>query len=281
MRVDTHVHVWDLAVRDQPWTAPLPALRRSFGLAELAPSLDAHAFDAVVLVQTVCVAEETPELLSLAAHEKRVAGVVGWVDLTAPDVHAQLATLRGSEVGESLVGIRHQVQEEEDPRWLCREDVRRGLRAIAGAGLVYELVVRPPQLESVLDTVTTVPELRFVLDHAAKPDVSKPPAADWQSAIQALGDRDNVVAKLSGLTSEAGPEVCVEALRPFADVLLSAFGAERLMFGSDWPVCLLGGGYDLTVRATRAWLDGWGPHEREQVFGATAARVYGLGVEDR
>ena len=276
MRVDSHVHVWDLAVRDQPWTASLPPLRRSFTLAELAPSLRRHRIDGVVLVQTVCVAEETPELLALAAADGRVAAVVGWVELTAGDVAARLRALRAGPGGERLAGIRHQVQEEADPRWLCREPVRRGLRAVAEAGLVYELVVRPHQLEAVLDTVAALPQLRFVLDHGAKPDVSAPPTPAWRDAMHRLGGHAHVVAKLSGLTSEAGASWTAEALRPFADTLVSAFGAERLMFGSDWPVCLLGGGYDATLRAASEWLDGCGRHARERVFGATAADVYGL-----
>ncbi len=278
MRLDSHVHVWDLAVRDQPWTASLPALRRSFSFADLIPSLDAHGIDGVVLVQTVCVAEETPELLSLAASEQRVLAVVGWVDLCAADVAERLRALGAGEGGAALAGIRHQVQEETDPRWLCREEVRRGLRAVAEAGLVYELVVRPPQLPAVLDTVAALPQVRFVLDHGAKPELAAAPDTDWREAMATLADCPNVVAKLSGLTSEAEPGWTAEALRPFASTLMDAFGAERIMFGSDWPVCLLGGGYEVTIEAARAWLDVWGPREHGLVFGATAAHVYGLGA---
>jgi L-fuconolactonase len=278
VRLDSHVHVWDLAVRDQPWTASLPALRRSFSVADIIPWLDAYGIDGVVLVQTVCVAEETPELLSLAASERRVKAVVGWVDLGAPDVAERLSALRAGKGGATLAGIRHQVQEEADPRWLCREEVRRGLRAVADAGLAYELVVRPPQLAAALDTVTALPQLRFVLDHGAKPELAAPPAADWREAMAALAARPNVVAKLSGLTSEARAGWTVEALRPFAETLMDAFGAERLMFGSDWPVCLLGGGYEVTIEAARAWLEPWGQHELALVFGATAARVYEMGT---
>jgi L-fuconolactonase len=282
MRVDSHVHVWDLAVREQPWTASLPVLRRSFTLADLTPSLAAHQIDRVVLVQTVCVAAETPEMLTLAAGEERVGGVVGWVDLCVSDVAARLQALRAGEGGAALVGIRHQVQEEDDPLWLCRANVRRGLEAVADAGLVYELVVRPPQLEAVLDTVTALPHLRFVLDHGAKPDVSAPVSAEWREAMHRLGARGNVVAKLSGLTSEAGAAGwTVESLRPFAEPLIDAFGVERLMFGSDWPVCLLGGGYDATIEATQAWLGDRSDAERELVFGGVAARVYGLEASAR
>jgi len=278
VRVDAHVHVWDLAVRDQPWTADLPELRRSFALAELAPSLAAHAIETAVLVQTVCVPEETPEFLALAAAEPVISGVVGWVDLTAAsaDVAARVAALRALPGGAALVGIRHQVQEEHDPRWLCRDEVRRGLAEVARAGLAYDLVVRPPQLAATLETARALPELRFVLDHAGKPDPTRPPSPQWTAAIDALGALDNVTAKLSGLTSEAGPEWTLDGLRRFADALLTAFGPDRVLFGSDWPVCRLGGGYDATIAAMEALCAGLSAAERAAVFGETAARVYGL-----
>jgi L-fuconolactonase len=276
VRVDAHVHIWDLDVRDQPWTADLRPLRRSFPLSELAPALADHAIDAAVLVQTVCVPEETPEFLALADARTVVAGVVGWVDLTAADVASRLAALRALPGGSALVGVRHQVQDEPNPRWLCRDDVRRGLAEVAAAGLVYELVVRPPQLEATIETAQALTELRFVLDHGGKPELTRPPAPQWTAALTALGALPNVAAKLSGLTSEAGTGWTVDDLRPFGDALLGAFGSDRLLFGSDWPVCLLGGGYDPTIDAMEALTAGLSSAERAAVFGETATRVYGL-----
>ncbi|MCL2419354.1 MAG: amidohydrolase family protein [Conexibacteraceae bacterium] len=277
MRIDAHHHVWDLEVRDQPWTAGIPALRRSFTLEDLEPALRRHAIDATVLVQTVCVAQETPELLALAAAEPVIAGVVGWVDLTAPDVSDAIAALRESPGGERLVGIRHQVQEEPDHRFLVRADVRRGLRAVAEAGLVYDLLVRPHQLPAAVTAVQAVPELRFVLDHAGKPVLDGPPSAKWPAAIDGLAARPNVTVKLSGLTSEAPAGWNEEMLAPFVERLLTRFGPERMMFGSDWPVCLLGGGYDRTIAAAEALTAELAPHERDLVFGEVAMSVYGLG----
>ena len=177
--VDAHHHVWDLSVwdlsvRDQPRIAgpSMLPLRRNFGLADLAVPAHAAGVTGTVVVQTVPVTAETPELLALAAGSDLVAGVVGWVDLTDPAVGERLAQLREEPGGAHLVGIRHLVQEEADPDWLGRGDVRRGLRAVAAAGLAYDLLVRPRQLAAAVAAAQALPELRFVLDHLAKPPVA-------------------------------------------------------------------------------------------------------------
>lgn len=178
--VDAHHHVWDLSVRDQEWITgeELAPIRRNFTLADLEPEARAAGVGATVLVQTVTVAEETPEFLALAHGSDLVAGVVGWTDLTAPDVAGALAALRELPGGDLLTGIRHQVQGESDPRWLLRPDVLRGLAAVADAGLAYDLIVRPHQLPAATAAAALLPGLTFVLDHAGKPpsprDTSSP-----------------------------------------------------------------------------------------------------------
>jgi L-fuconolactonase len=277
-RIDAHHHVWDLAVRDQPWTAPLPALRRTFTIDDLRPHLTAHDIAATVAVQTITVPEETPELLALAAAEPVVAGVVGWVDLTAQDIDDELARLRALPGGHALVGVRHQVQEEPDPRWLCRADVRRGLAAVAMAGLTYDLVVTADQLVATVETVQAVPELTFVLDHGGKPAIRIGDLEPWRGHIAALGRCANATAKLSGLVTEAEHDTWTVAdLRPYADTLLSSFGPARLMYGSDWPVCLLAAPYDRVIEAAEELTAQLSPTEQADVFGGTAARSYRLG----
>jgi L-fuconolactonase len=277
--VDAHHHLWDLAVRDQDWIsgAELAPLRRDFLAGELAAEAGAAGVDASVLVQTVTVAEETPEFLALAAASELIAGVVGWTDLTAPDVGDQLGRLAELPGGDALVGIRHQVQGEPDPDWLRRPDVRRGLTAVGRAGLVYDLVILPHQLPAATATAAALPELTFVLDHLGKPPVASGALEPWATDLRALAALPNTVCKLSGLVTEADwHDWSVDGLRPYADTVLEAFGPDRLMFGSDWPVCTLAAGYRQVLDTARELTAALDPDESAAVFGGTAVRVYGL-----
>uniref|UniRef100_UPI0036B3BFD2 amidohydrolase family protein n=1 Tax=Streptomyces mirabilis TaxID=68239 RepID=UPI0036B3BFD2 len=279
MRVDAHHHVWDLSVRDQDWiTGPdLQPLRRDFGVADLAPQARAAGVDRTVLVQTITVREETPEFLALAARSELIAGVVGWTDLTRPDVADELARLRELPGGRHLKGIRHQVQGETDPEWLLRPDVRDGLAAVAEAGLVYDLVVLPHQLPACVRAAADHPGLTFVLDHLGKPPIATGALNPWATAVRALAELPNTVCKLSGMVTEADhAKWTVDGLRPYADTVLDAFGPGRLMFGSDWPVCTLAASYSQVVDAAEELTGGLGAEDRAEVFGGTATRVYRL-----
>ncbi|MFG2796318.1 amidohydrolase family protein [Streptomyces pseudovenezuelae] len=275
--VDAHHHVWDLSVRDQDWIASDSPLRRNFTLADLAPEAAAAGVDRTVLVQTVTVPEETPEFLALAAGHELIAGVVGWTDLTRPDIADELARLRSLPGGTRLKGIRHQVQGEPDPGWLLRPDVRRGLTAVADAGLVYDLVVLPHQLPACVKAAESLPQLTFVLDHLGKPPIASGGPEPWATDVRALAALPNTVCKLSGMVTEADLATwTIDDLRPYADTVLDAFGPDRLMFGSDWPVCTLGATYGETMSVTKELTAGLGASERADVLGGTATRTYGL-----
>ncbi len=280
--IDAHHHVWDLSTRDQPWIDPatMAAIRRDFTLGDLLGPARAAGITATVLLQTVADPAETPEFLALAATSgfDLVAGVVGWVDLTDPGVSDALASLVQALGGERLVGIRHGVQGEADPRWLCRPDVRRGLRAVAEAGLAYDLLTLPHQLPAVIETLRAVPELRFVLDHLSKPPIASSVMQPWTDHLRTLARCDNVAAKLSGLVTEADwARWTVADLRPYADVALEAFGPRRLMFGSDWPVCLLAANsYGEVVRTAKQLTADLSEAEQVEVFSGTAQRWYDL-----
>jgi L-fuconolactonase len=255
MRVDAHHHMWDLAVRDQEWTAEpglAETLHRTFTLDDLVPLTAAAGIEASVLVQTITVAEETPEFLALAEASPLVKAVTGWTDLTEPDIADTLQGLKEGPGGRWLKGIRHQVQGEPDPEWLVREDVLRGLKAVGEAGLVYELLTLPGQLPAAIKAAQTLPGTSFVLDHCSKPPIT------------------------TGLVTEASKDWKTEDLRPYTDVVLAAFGPERVMFGSDWPVCLLHATYAQVVAATEELTQGLDEAGREAVWGGTAARVYGI-----
>ncbi|NQX30001.1 amidohydrolase family protein [Microbacteriaceae bacterium VKM Ac-2854] len=283
IRVDAHQHVWDPAVRAQPWTAGSPTLQRAFTLDDVRPSLAAAGIGGTVLVQTVNSVDETEELLAQAAGEHAIAGVVGWTDLESPAVSDALAALTAHPGGAALVGIRHQVQEEPDPEWLLRPSVLRGLRAVAAAGLAFDLVIVPRQLPAAIGAARAVPELRFVLDHGGKPDIRSGRMRPWREEIAALAALPNVSAKLSGLFTSSGIDGELDGtldgaqlarIRPYSDELLQAFGAQRLMFGSDWPVSSTAGSYAAVLAATAALLSALAEAERAAVIGGTAACWY-------
>ncbi|MET9385543.1 amidohydrolase family protein [Streptomyces sp. NPDC002928] len=280
MTVDAHHHVWDLSVRDQDWiTGPeLQPLRRDFTIDDLEPEARAAGVDRTVLVQTITVQEETPEFLALAAERELIAGVVGWTDLTRPDVADELARLRELPGGQYLKGIRHQVQGEPDPQWLLRPDVRRGLTAVAEAGLVYDLVVLPHQLPACAEAAAGHEGLTFVLDHLGKPPVASGEREPWATAVRALAALPNTVCKLSGLVTEADWKTWRPAdLRPYTDTVLDAFGPHRLMFGSDWPVCTLAATYAEVAGAVHELTAHLGAAERARLYEGTATAVYDLG----
>jgi L-fuconolactonase len=278
-RVDAHHHFLAPSRRRYPWLDPSwTALRADAGPDRLRPHLRAAEIDATVLVQTLPDEDETEELLAHAAQHRWIAGVVGWVDLTAPDVPGRLERLRARPGGERLVGIRHNVHDEADPRWLGRADVRRGLAACADAGLAFDLLLKPRDLPAAVEAVAALPALTFVVDHLAKPPIADGWSAPWADGIRALAGHDHVSAKLSGLVTEAHWTGWTAAeLRPAVEHARACFGDERLLFGSDWPVCELAAGYDEVLGAalealgtTAAQADASG------LLGANAARVYGL-----
>jgi L-fuconolactonase len=279
IRVDAHHHVWDLAVRDEPWIVgdAMAPIRRSFGLDDLAPLAQATDITQTVLVQTVSDTEETRDFLALAENHELVGAVTGWIDLTASSVADDLAALRDARGGGYLRAIRHGVQSEDDPAWLCRPDVRRGLAAIGAAGMRYELLTIPAQLPAAIATVAELPDLAFVLDHCGKPEIAAGQREPWDAQIRQLAAHPNVSCKLSGLVTEADwADWDVDTLRPYVDVVLEAFGPERVMFGSDWPVCLLATPYTNWVSAAEELTTSLSSDERAAVFGGTARRFYAL-----
>jgi L-fuconolactonase len=279
-RIDAHHHLWNLSARPQDWLdePALEPIRRDFGPVDLRAVTERAGVDATVLVQVLPDVGETAEFLAVAGESDLIAGVVGWVDLTAPDVPEQLDRLRSGPGGDRLVGVRHLVQSEPDPTWLARPDVLAGLRAVRDAGLVYDLLTRPHQLPAALEAVRAVPDLVFVLDHLSKPDVAGRVMRPWATRLAELAAEPNVVAKVSGLVTEADwSRWTATDLRPYVDCAVEAFGPDRLMVGSDWPVCLLAADYDRVFATAAELFDGCSAAEREQVFGGTAARVYRLG----
>jgi L-fuconolactonase len=281
--IDSHQHFWDLSAHDQPWLASDPALApllRNFTLADLAPLAAAAGVTATVAVQTVTESWETPELLALAAGCGLVAGVVGWADLTAPDIADVLARLRELPGGDRLAGIRHPVLTEPDPDWLARPDVLRGLAAVAAAGLAFDVVGEPRHLPAAVTAARQLPGLRFVLDHLGNPDMSPEPSEPWASASTQFAALPNTTAKLSGILGVPPPAGATPGtlthLRPYYDFAIHAFGPNRLMFGSDWPPSTLDAPYTEVIATARALTADLSGTEQDAIFNTTARHIYGL-----
>jgi L-fuconolactonase len=272
--IDAHQHLWtaDYAWLAEPALAPI---RRDYTVEDLRAHLRATGVDGTVLVEAArCEIAETREFLALAAGTPEILGVVGWADLTDPALADTLAGLRAGPGGELLVGVRDQAQSKADD-WLDEPAVRAGLRAVADAGLVNELVVRQAQLPSVARALDALPDSRFVLDHLGKPAVRDGAAAlaRWRQLITPVAQRPNVVAKASGLVAEADwSRWTVADLRPFLETALDLFSPRRLMFGSDWPVCEVAASYVQVFQAAIEVLGAASP----EIFAGTAVRTYGL-----
>jgi len=278
-RIDAHHHFWDPARTSYPWLAgeALAPIRRPFGPEDLAPELAAQGISGTVLVQTISSLDETRGFLELATRWDFVWGVVGWVDLASAAVGDDLDALMAGPGGDRLVGVRHQVQDETDPDWLRRADVRRGLAAVQARGLRYDLLVRARELPAAVDTVAGLPNLQFVLDHIAKPRIVAGQDVAWREQMPALAALPNVAVKLSGMVTEADRASWTPAdLRPFVQSVADWFGVERLMFGSDWPVCLLVATYAGVVDGLQEALGQPSDEVKRRIFGLNAMRVYGL-----
>jgi L-fucono-1,5-lactonase len=277
--IDSHHHFWDPSRYSYPWMQgeALDPIRRPFGPADLRGELYQAGITGTVLVQTVSDLTETQEFLKVAAATDFVQGVVGWVDLTSPNVDDQLDTLLDGEGGAFLVGIRHQVHDEPDPEWLCRDDVRRGLAAVQARGLAYDILVRARELPAATKTVEALPDLQFVLDHIAKPRIVDGRDDLWTQRMPALAARPNVSVKLSGMITEADWGLWTASdLRPFVGSVVDWFTVDRVMFGSDWPVCLLAGSYESISAGLADALGSLSPSDHTRVYRDNARRAYTL-----
>ena len=274
-RVDAHHHLWRLDRGDYGWLTPtLAAIYRDFSLDDLRPLLDRLSIGATVLVQAAPTVAETQFLLEVArASGGLVRGVVGWVDLTAPDAASTLERLARDPL---LKSIRPMLQDIDDPEWILRRDVDAQLGVIEALGLCFDALVKPPQLPALLRMVERRPSLPVVIDHGGKPAIVARDWEPWASEITELSDHPKVACKLSGLVTEAGPGWWPHALSAYVDHLLECFGPQRLLWGSDWPVVNLAGGYHRWARASDQLLARLPEADRNAIFGDNARRFYGL-----
>ncbi|MFF4253764.1 amidohydrolase family protein [Streptomyces sp. NPDC001663] len=281
--VDAHHHVWDLELRPQPWLDEPghEPIRRSFSPLALRSAatrpIAGRRLTSTVVVQCVTSVPETRDLLALADSDPLIGAVVGWADLTSPAIGDVLDDLRTGSAGRYLRAVRHIVQGESDPHWLQRPDVERGLRAVGERGLGYDVLIRSHQFPQAIRLAERLPELPLVLDHAGKPPLARRELTDWARQVRALARHAQVHCKVSGLITEADHERwTVDDIRPVWDVLFSAFGPDRLMFGSDWPVANLAGGWNRWAATVEELLDGCSGPETHAVLAGSATAFYHL-----
>lgn len=283
--VDAHQHFWDPRSGSYPFLdAPeMAPIRRPYLPEDLRPALVENGVDGTVLVQTRSSLNETFAYLETAMAVDFVKGVVGWIDLANPLVADDFARLRARPESSFLVGLRHQVHDEPDPEWLLRPAVRKGLGLVRDAGFVYDLLVRTRELPAALRTVRDFPDMRFVLDHCAKPPIASGEIDAWAEALAPLAREPNVWCKLSGLVTEADRRAWTpDDLRPYVERVIDWFGEDRVMFGSDWPVCLLAASYGRVKGALEEVLGRLNLSDkgRAKVFGGNAIEAYRLVVAD-
>ena len=275
LRIDAHQHFWRYSATDYGWISDdMHVLRRDFLPPDLAPLLAANGFDGSMAVQARQTLDETNWLLDLADDYPFILGVVGWVNLCSPRVADDLAALTDRR---KLVGIRHIVQGEPDDEFLLRPDFCRGVARLEGFGLAYDILIFPGHLPVAVEFARRFPRQRFVLDHLAKPSVRTGELAGWARDLRDLAALDNVSCKLSGMVTEADWSDWTSAgIEPCLDTAMEMFGAERLMIGSDWPVCTLAADYTRTMTLVIDYVGRLSDSERDLVLGLNAQRFWRL-----
>ena len=281
MRIDSHHHIWDLNVRPQTWMKgdELKPISRTILMNEFEPELEKSKIDYTVIVQTVPTIDETPEFLDLSLSHSKVCAVVGWLDLESDDIRPVLEKYLAHAGGKNLVSIRDIAQDKDDPNWLIRDDVVKNVHRIAEAGLTFDILTKPPQLAAAVKLVKQSPNNVFVLDHISKPYIAKGELQPWADQISEIASYENVSVKVSGLFTEANwSNWNNESFKPYLDHILQSFTPDRMMFGSDWPVCLLAASYSQTIDLMEEFAKDFSKSEQESFWAGTAKRFYRLKV---
>jgi L-fuconolactonase len=273
--IDAHHHLWRYTPAEYGWLDEnMATLQRDFLPADLRAAMATAGVAGTIAVQARQTLEETRWLLDLADDCEAIRGVVGWAPIAGEDFPGCMEEFDGRE---KLKGLRHVIQGEKDEHYILREDFNSGIRTIAGSGLVYEILIYERHLADTIYFVDEHPDQPFVLDHVAKPLIAGGVLEPWAERMMELGQRENVWCKLSGMVTEAKWDAWTpETLKPYLDVAVQAFGPQRLMAGSDWPVCLVASGYKQWFDVLRTYFAPFSEAERARVFGGTAVEVYGL-----
>jgi L-fuconolactonase len=275
LKIDAHHHFWHYQPEEYGWIDDsMQSLKRNFLPEDLQILLAQHDFDGSVVVQARQTTEETEWLLQLADRYDFIKGVIGWVDLCSADLEPLLEKY---SVYPKFAGVRHVVQDEPDENFMLRKDFQRGIGTLATYGLVYELLIYAGQLPRAIQLIRNFPDQVFVLDHMAKPHIGKQEIQPWKQHIEELAAFQNVACKISGMVTEADwHNWKADNFRPYMEAVVDAFGSNRIMVGSDWPVCTLSGRYGEVMGLVTDYICQFSDHEREMMMGANAVRIFSL-----
>ena len=278
MRIDSHQHFWHYNPAHQVWmTDPMEVLRRDYLPGELKPLLKTFRFDGTIAVQARQMLEETEWLLKLSDEHDIIKGVVGWVDLRSPKLREQLERYAKQP---KLAGVRHVVHDEPNDQFMLLPEFRRGIAQLGEFDLTYDLLLFPRHLPVAVQLVSEFPDQSFMLDHLAKPAIREGQITPWKDDLKRLAERPNIYCKLSGMVTEARwKQWQAQDFHRYLDSVLEAFGTERVMIGSDWPVCTLSGDYTATMSVVIDYVRQFPAAVREDILGGNCARFYGVPAE--
>ena len=282
MRIDSHHHLWDLAISPRPWLAGemLAGIKRTFSMKDFYAERASAQIDQSILVQTISEYEEMKEFFAVAAEHESVAGVVAWIDMSRTGCFQQLEKYLDLPGADRLVGIRDGAQGRADAQWLAGDQIAVNARKLAEKDLAFDLLVDPSNLAASTQLVSRCPDTTFVLDHIGKPNIAKGDQgelATWSHSINELAKNKNVSCKISGMVTEADWKVWEEKdFKRYFDVVLNAFGADRIMYGSDWPVCKLAATYEQVAQLAEYLIQDLSPSEKEKFWALNAKKAYGI-----
>jgi L-fuconolactonase len=274
-RIDAHQHFWKFEpIRDSWITDEMSVIRKDFFPDDLQSVLQQNDFDGCITVQASQSEKETDFLISLSREHKFIKGVVGWVDLQASDIADRLGQYKSFPI---VKGFRHVLQDESQRDLMLNPNFKRGIGALQQYGFTYDILIFPDQLKFSTELVAGFPEQKFVIDHIAKPNIKRKEIDDWKKDIEAIAKHENVYCKMSGMVTEADWKTWKkEDFKPYMDVVVNAFGTNRIMFGSDWPVCLVAASYEKMLGIAEDYFSAFSKEEQEQFFGINAIRFYNL-----
>lgn len=274
-RIDSHQHFWRFdPVRDSWINEEMSVIQRDFLPSDLQPILQENNFDGCIAVQADQTEEQNAFLLELAAEHSFIKGIVGWIDLRAENIEDSLQFYKGYD---KIKGFRHVLQGEADRALMLKNEFKRGIKALGEAGYTYDILIFPDQLAYTSEFVTAFPNQKFVIDHIAKPDIKNKTIDDWAKEIKAVAKHENVFCKVSGMVTEADWKKWKhDDFTPYLDVIFEAFGIKRLMYGSDWPVCLVAGTYANMISIVKEYTNQLSENEQALFFGGNASSFYNI-----